>query len=87
VPYLRKGSNLGSYSEELNPEAENGIHENFNAHSRCLHKQVHKNTVIENGIILVNEKGQPIKVSLINNFTVSATNIEVHIPSGTSFSN
>jgi hypothetical protein len=83
VGISQKGSHLGSHSKELNPKAENGVHKNFNAHLRCSYKQVYKNTAIGNGIILVNEKGQPVGVSLINNFIAPATNIEVHIPSGT----
>jgi hypothetical protein len=84
VKVSQKGSHLGSHSEELNPKAENGVHENFDAHLRCLHKQAYENTAIGNGTILVNKEDQPVGVSLINDFTASATNIEVHIPSGTS---
>jgi hypothetical protein len=87
VEVLQKGSYSGLYSKELNPEAENGIHKNFDAHLRCLHKQAHKNTAIGDGTILVDEKGQPVGVNLTSDFTAPATNIEVHIPSGTSSSN
>jgi hypothetical protein len=79
----QKGSHLGLYSEESNPKAENEVHKNFDAHLRCLYEQAYENIAIEDGTILVNKKGQPVKVSLISNFTASATNIEVHIPSGT----
>jgi hypothetical protein len=84
VKVSQKGSHSGSHLTELNPKAENEIHENFDAHLRCSHKQAHKNTAIGNGIILVDEKGQPMGVSLIRNFTAPATNIEIQIPSGTS---
>jgi hypothetical protein len=84
VGVSQKGSHSKSYLKELNPKAENGVHENFNAHLRYLHEQAYKNIAIKDGTILVNEKGQPVEVSLINDFTTSATNIEVHIPSGTS---
>jgi hypothetical protein len=87
VEISQKGSHLGSYLKELNPKAENGVHENFDAHLRCSHKQAYKNTVIGNSTTLVDKKGQPVGVSLINDFTASATNIEMHIPSGTSFGN
>jgi hypothetical protein len=83
----QKGSHLGLYLKELNPEAENGIHENFDAHLRCSYKQVYKNTAIGNGTILVDEKGQPVGINLTNDFIASAINIEVHIPSGTSSGN
>jgi hypothetical protein len=84
VGVLQKGSHSGLYSKELNPKAKNRVYKNFNAHLRCLYKQAHKNTVIGNGTILVDKKGQPVRVSLINDFTASAINIEMHIPSGTS---
>jgi hypothetical protein len=84
VEVLQKGSYSGSYSTELNPEAENGIHKNSNAHLGCSHEQVHENTAIGNGTILVNKEGQPVGVSLIKDFIAPATNIEMQIPSGTS---
>jgi hypothetical protein len=84
VGVSQKGSHSGLHSKELNPEAENGVHENFDAHLRCSHKQAYKNTAIGNGTILVNKKGQLVGVSLTSDFTASAINIEVHIPSGTS---
>jgi hypothetical protein len=80
----QKGSHLGLYLKESNPEAENGVYENFDAHLRCSYKQAYENTAIGDGTILVNEEGQPVGVNLINDFTILATNIEVHIPSGTS---
>jgi hypothetical protein len=83
VGVLQKGSHSGLYSKKSNPEAENGVYKNFNAYLRCLYKQIYKNAAIKNGITLVNKKGQPMKVSLISDFIASATNIEVHIPSGT----
>jgi hypothetical protein len=86
VGVLQKGSHLGSHSEKSNPEAENGVHENFNAHSGCSYEQVYENIAIGGGTILINEKGQPVGVSLISDFVAPAINIEVHIPSGTSFS-
>jgi hypothetical protein len=84
IKVSQKGSHSGLYLEELNSKAENGIHKNFNDHLRYSYKQVYKNTAIKNGTILVNKKGQPVKVSLISDFTASAINIEMHIPSGTS---
>jgi hypothetical protein len=87
VEVSQKDSHSGSHSKESNPKAENGVHKNFNAHLGCSHKQAHKNTAIENDTILVNKEGQPVEVNLINDFTASATNIEVHIPSGTSSGN
>jgi hypothetical protein len=87
VRVLQKGSHLRSYSEKLNPEVENEIHKNFNAHLKCSHKQAYKNTAIGNGTTLINKKGQPVGVSLINDFIAPETNIEVHIPSGTSSGN
>jgi hypothetical protein len=84
IKVSQKGSHLGSYSTESNPEAKNGVRENSNAHLRYSYKQAHKNTAIGNGTILVDKKGQPMGVSLIRNFTAPATNIEVQIPSGTS---
>jgi hypothetical protein len=86
VKVSQKGSHSGSHSTKSNPEAENGVHKNFDAHLRCSHKQAHKNTAIENGTILVDEKGQLVGVSLTRDFTAPATNIEVQIPSGTSSS-
>jgi hypothetical protein len=86
VGISQKGSHSESYSKKSNPKAENGIHENFDAHLRCLHKQAHENTAIGDGTILVDKEGQPVGVSLINDFTTPATNIEVHISSGTSSS-
>jgi hypothetical protein len=87
VGISQKNSHLGSHSKELNPKAENEIHKNFDAHLKCLHKQAHKNTAVEDGTILVNKKSQLIGVNLTNNFIAPATNIEVHIPSGTSSGN
>jgi hypothetical protein len=84
VGVSQKGSHSGSYSKESNPEAENEVYENFNAHLECSHEQAHKNTAIGDGTILVNEKGQPVGVNLISDFIALVTNIEVHIPSGTS---
>jgi hypothetical protein len=84
VKILQKGSHLGSHLKESNPKAENGVYKNFNTHLKCSHKQAYKNTAIGNGTTLVDKKGQPVGVSLTNDFTASATNIEVHIPSGTS---
>jgi hypothetical protein len=81
IKVLQKGSHLGSYLKESNPKAENGIHKNFDAHLRCLHKQAHKNTAIGDGTILIDKKSQPVGVSLTNDFIAPATNIEVHIPS------
>jgi hypothetical protein len=80
----QKGSHSRSYSTESNPEAENEVYKNSDAHLRCSHEQAYENTVIGDGTILVNEKGQPVGVSLIRDFTAPATNIEVQIPSGTS---
>jgi hypothetical protein len=85
VRISQKGSHLGLYSTESNPKAENEIHKNSDAHLGCSHKQAHKNTAIADGTILVNKKGQPVGVNLTRDFTASATNIEVQIPSGTSF--
>jgi hypothetical protein len=87
IKVSQKGSHSRSHSKESNPKAENGIHKNFDAHLKYSHKQAYKNTAIKNGTILVNEKGQPVGVSLINDFIAPATNIEMHIPSGTSSSN
>jgi hypothetical protein len=87
VKVLQKGSHSRLHLKELNPKAENGVHKNFDAHLECSHKQAYKNTAIRNGTILVNKKGQPVGVSLISDFIASATNIEVHIPSGTSSGN
>jgi hypothetical protein len=87
VRVLQKSSHSGLYSKKLNPKAENEIHKNFDAHLKCSHKQAYKNTVIGDGTILIDKKNQPIKVSLINNFTALVTNIEVHIPFGTSSGN
>jgi hypothetical protein len=84
VKVLQKGSHLGLYSKESNPKAENGVHENFDAHLRCSHKQAYENIAIGDGTILINKKGQPVEFNLINNFIAPAINIEVHIPSGTS---
>jgi hypothetical protein len=83
VGVSQKGSYLGLHSTELNPKAENKVYENSDAHLKCSYKQVHKNTAIGDSIILVDEKGQPVRVSLIRDFIASATNIEVQIPSGT----
>jgi hypothetical protein len=87
VEISQKSSHSRSHSKESNLKAENGVYKNFDAHLKCSHKQAHENTAIENGTILVNEKNQPVKISLINDFIVSATNIEVHILSGTSSGN
>jgi hypothetical protein len=84
VGISQKGSHSGSYSTESNPKAENEVHKNSDAHLGYSHKQAHKNTAIGDGIILVDEEGQPVGVSLIRDFTVLATNIKVQIPSGTS---
>jgi hypothetical protein len=86
VGVSQKGSHLGSYSTELNPKTENEVRENSDAHLGCSHKQAHENIAIGDGTILINEKGQPVGVSLTKNFTAPATNIEVQIPSGTSSS-
>jgi hypothetical protein len=83
VKVSQKGSHLRSHSTESNPEAENGVHKNSDAHLRYSHKQIYKNIAIGDGTILIDEKGQPMGVSLIRNFTASATNIEVQIPFGT----
>jgi hypothetical protein len=85
VKVSQKGSHLRSHSKELNPEAENGVYENFDAYLGCSHEQAHKNIAIRNGTILINEEGQLVGVNLISDFIASATNIEVHISSGTSF--
>jgi hypothetical protein len=87
VEISQKGSHSGLHSKESNSEAENEVYKNFDAHLKCSHKQAYKNTAIEDGTILVNKEGQPVGVSLISNFIASATNIEVHIPSGTSSGN
>jgi hypothetical protein len=84
VGVSQKSSHLGLYSTELNPEAENGVHKNSDAHLRYSYEQAYENIAIGDGTILVNEKGQSMGVSLIRNFTAPATNIEVQIPSGTS---
>jgi hypothetical protein len=84
VGILQKSSHSRLYSTESNPEAENGVHENSDAHLRCSYKQAHENTAIADGTILIDEKGQPVGVNLIKDFTISATNIEVQILSGTS---
>jgi hypothetical protein len=84
VKILQKSSHSRLHSKELNPKAENGIHKNFDAHLKCSHKQAHKNTAIKDGTTLVDKEGQPVEVSLTNDFTALATNIEVHILSGTS---
>jgi hypothetical protein len=84
VGILQKSSYSRLYSTKSNPKAENEVHKNFNAHLRYSHKQAYENTVIEDSTILVNEKGQPVGVSLIKDFTAPATNIEMQIPSGTS---
>jgi hypothetical protein len=87
VEISQKSSHSGSHSKKSNTKAENGIHKNFDAHLKCSHKQAHENTAIKDSTILINKKGQPVKVNLTNDFTTLATNIEVHIPSGTSSSN
>jgi hypothetical protein len=87
VKVSQKGSHSGSHSKESNPKAENEVHKNFDAHLGCSHKQAHKNTTIGDGTILVDKKGQPVGVNLTSDFTAPATNIEVHIPSGTSSGN
>jgi hypothetical protein len=86
VKVSQKGSHSGLYSEKSNSKAENEVHENFNAHLKYSYKQAYKNIAIENGTILINKEDQPVKVSLINNFTALAINIEVHILSETSSS-
>jgi hypothetical protein len=83
IEISQKNSHSRLYSKKSNPKAENGINKNFNAYLKCSYKQVHKNIAIRNGIILINKKGQLVEVSLINNFTVLATNIKEHIPFGT----
>jgi hypothetical protein len=87
IGVLQKGSHLGLHSKALNPKAENRVHKNFDAHLGCSHEQAYENTAIKDGTILVNKEGQPVKISLISDFTASATNIEVHISSGTSSGN
>jgi hypothetical protein len=87
VKVLQKGSHLGLYLKELNLKAENKIHKNFNAYLKYSHKQAYKNIAIGDGTILINKKGQPVKVNLTNDFIAPATNIEMHIPSGTSSGN
>jgi hypothetical protein len=84
VKVLQKGSHSGLYLKESNPKAENRVHKNFDAYLGCLYKQAYKNTAIGNGTILVDKEDQLVKVNLISDFTASAINIEVHIPSGTS---
>jgi hypothetical protein len=84
VKISRKNSNLRLHSKELNSKAENGIHNNSDAHFGCSHNQAHENTVIGNGTILVNEKNHPVRINLTNDFTAPAINIKVHVPSGTS---
>jgi hypothetical protein len=85
IEVSQKGSHSRLYSTKSNPEVENGVYENFDAYLKCSYKQIYKNTAIEDGTILVNKKGQPVGVSLIKNFIASAINIEMQIPSGTSF--
>jgi hypothetical protein len=84
IKVLQKNSHSGSHLKKSNPKAENGVHKNFDAHLKCSYKQAYENTAIKNGTILVNKKGQLVKVNLTNDFTALATNIEVHIPSETS---
>jgi hypothetical protein len=84
VEVSQKGSHLGSHLKESNSKAENGVHENFDAYLRCSHEQAYKNTAIRNGTILVDEEGQLVGINLTNDFIAPATNIEVHILSGTS---
>jgi hypothetical protein len=84
IGVLQKSSHLGSHSTESNPKAENGVHKNSNAYLKYSYKQAHKNIAIKNGTILINKKGQPVRISLIKNFIAPATNIEMQIPSGTS---
>jgi hypothetical protein len=84
IKVLQKSSHSGSHSKELNLKAENEIYKNFDAHLRYSYKQAHKNTAIEDNTILINEKSQPMGVSLINNFIAPVINIDIHIPSGTS---
>jgi hypothetical protein len=60
VGVSQKGSHSGLHSTESNPEAENGVHENSDAHLGCSHEQAHENTAIGDGTILVDEEGQPI---------------------------
>jgi hypothetical protein len=57
IEVSQKSSHLKSHLKELNPEAENEIHKNFDAYLGCSHKQAYKNTAIGNGTILVDEKG------------------------------
>jgi hypothetical protein len=84
IKVSQKGSHLRLYLTKSNPEAENEVHKNSNAHLGCSYKQAYKNIAIGDGIILVNEKSQLVRVSLIKDFIAPATNIEVQIPSGTS---
>jgi hypothetical protein len=84
VKVSQKGSHSGSHSKKSNPKAENEVHKNFDAHLKCSYKQAYENTAIGDGTILVDKKGQPVEVNLTNDFIAPATNIEVHIPSGTS---
>jgi hypothetical protein len=84
VGISQKGSHLGSHSTKSNPETENEVYKNSDAHLRCSHEQAHKNTAIADGTILVDKKGQPVGVNLTRDFTAPATNIEVQIPSETS---
>jgi hypothetical protein len=87
IEVSQKDSHSGSYLKKSNPEAENGVYKNFNAHLKCSYKQVYKNIAIEDSTILVNKKGQPVEVNLISDFIASVINIEMHIPSGTSSGN
>jgi hypothetical protein len=87
IKVSQKGSHSGSHSKKSNFKAENGVHKNFDAHLKCLYEQAYKNIAIGDGTILINKKGQPVRVNLTNDFTASATNIKMHIPSGTSSGN
>jgi hypothetical protein len=87
VEVSQKGSHLRSYLKKSNPKAKNGVYKNFDAYLKCSHKQAYKNIAIGNGTILVDKEGQPVGINLTNDFTAPATNIEMHIPSGTSSGN
>jgi hypothetical protein len=87
IEISQKGSHSKLHSTKSNSKAENRIHKNSDAHLGYSYKQTHKNTAIGDGTILINKKNQPVGVSLIKDFTASAINIEVQIPSGTSSNN
>jgi hypothetical protein len=87
IKVSQKGSHSGLYLKKSNFKTENEVYKNFDAYLKCLYKQAYKNITIGNGTILVNEKSQPVGVSLISDFTASAINIKMHIPFGTSSGN